>query len=180
MRRLRQAASVVGAIAFCGCSGRQSALDPAGRGAEQIAELTWWMTAGLVTIWCAVVALTVLAVRSHPETFTRRRAASLIIGGGVVVPTVVLAVLLFFGLSLLPAQLAPAPEGSQVIHVIGEQWWWRVRYERPGREAVELANEIHLPVGEPVEFRLDSADVIHAFWIPSLGGKIDMVPGRTN
>jgi len=60
------------------------------------------------------------------------------------------------------------------------QWWWRVRY--PGdetNEAAELANEIRLPVGEPVQFLLQSEDVIHAFWIPSLGGKIDMIPGRT-
>ena len=47
-------------------------------------------------------------------------------------------------------------------------------------EAVELANEIRLPVGEPVEFQLESPDVIHSFWIPSLGGKIDMIPGRVN
>src|SRR5690606_480619 len=47
-----------------------------------------------------------------------------------------------------------------------------------GSEAVVLANEIRLPVGEPVEFILDSPDVIHSFWIPALGGKMDMVPGR--
>ena len=50
----------------------------------------------------------------------------------------------------------------------------------PTREdAVELANEIRLPVGEPVEFELATRDVIHSFWIPSLGGKMDMIPGRT-
>ena len=43
---------------------------------------------------------------------------------------------------------------------------------------MELANEIRLPLGEPVEFELDSPDVIHSFWIPSLGGKMDMIPGR--
>jgi len=64
------------------------------------------------------------------------------------------------------------------VFVSGEQWWWRIRYEVPEGEAVVLANEIRLPVGEPVEFRLDSPDVIHSFWIPSLGGKMDMIPGR--
>lgn len=44
---------------------------------------------------------------------------------------------------------------------------------------IELANEIHLPVGQPVQFQLQSADVIHSFWVPSLGGKMDMFPGRT-
>jgi cytochrome c oxidase subunit 2 len=81
---------------------------------------------------------------------------------------------------MMPALLAPPPEGSLVISVSGEQWWWRVRYLLPGGEAVELANEVRLPVGEPVQFRLESPDVIHSFWIPSLGGKMDMLPGRLN
>jgi cytochrome c oxidase subunit 2 len=63
--------------------------------------------------------------------------------------------------------------------VTGRQWWWRVRYPTPDGTPVELANEIRLPLGEPVEFLLESDDVIHSFWIPSLGGKVDMIPGRT-
>ena len=138
------------------------------------------MAAGASVVWLAVVGLTVFAIRARPEALDRRRAATLIIGGGVVFPTAVLAALLVYGLALLPDQLAPAPEGSLKIAVTGEQWWWRVRYERPGGEAVVLANEIRLPVGEPVQFELDSADVIHSFWIPNLGGKMDMIPGRVN
>ena len=42
------------------------------------------------------------------------------------------------------------------------------------------ANELRLPVGTPVEFVIRSADVVHSFWIPNLGGKVDMIPGRTN
>jgi cytochrome c oxidase subunit 2 len=79
---------------------------------------------------------------------------------------------------MLPPLLAPAPEGSLRIAVTGEQYWWRVRYLRDDGAPVELANEIRLPVGEPVELTLDSRDVIHSFWIPSLGGKMDMIPGR--
>jgi cytochrome c oxidase subunit 2 len=90
----------------------------------------------------------------------------------------VLTALLVYGLAPLPALIAPAPKGSLKVFVSGEQWWWRVRYEPPERDPVVLANEIRLPVGEPVEFYLDSPDVIHSFWIPSLGGKIDMIPGR--
>src|SRR5690606_33365747 len=65
------------------------------------------------------------------------------------------------------------------IEVSGEQWWWRVRYRLPQGETVETANEIRLPAGERAEFILTSPDVIHSFWIPSLGGKVDMIPGRT-
>lgn len=90
----------------------------------------------------------------------------------------VLAAYLTYGLALLPDLIEPAPEGSLKIAASGEQWWWRVRYLTPGGEAIELANEIRLPVGEPVELVLSSPDVIHSFWVPSLGGKMDMIPGR--
>lgn len=169
---------VAGPWLIAGCGGPQSALVPAGRSAERIAEIFWWMTAVGVVIWIAVIALAIWAGRTPPEAHTRRRASLLIIGGGAILPTVVLAVLVVYGLAPIPALLAPAPDGSPRIAVSGEQWWWRVRYEPPGGEAVVLANEIRLPVGEPVEFRLESPDVIHSFWIPSLAGKIDMIPGR--
>ncbi len=136
------------------------------------------MTAGAVIIWTAVVILAIWASRTRREFHNQRRASLLIIGGGAVVPTVVLAVLVVYGLAPIPELLAPAPAGSLKIAVSGEQWWWRVRYEPAMGDAVELANEIRLPVGEPVEFRLASPDVIHSFWIPSLAGKIDMIPGR--
>jgi cytochrome c oxidase subunit 2 len=163
---------------LAGCGGPQSALDPAGRGAERIADLFWLMTAGAVGIWIAVIALAVWAVRVRPGTRDRQRSAWLIVGAGAILPTLLLTVLLLHGLALLPALLVAAPTGTLTIAVSGEQWWWRVQYLPHGGEPVVLANEIRLPVGQPVEFRLESADVIHSFWIPSLGGKIDMIPGR--
>lgn len=161
------------------CEGPQSALAPAGRGAEVLAGLFWWMAIGAAIIWVLVLGLGVYAIRVKPGP-KGYRAGLMIIGGGAIVPTIVLSALLIFGLALLPDLVAPAPEGSLKVAVVGEQWWWRVRYEGPDGQSIELANEIHLPVGEPVEFRLDSADVIHSFWIPSLGGKVDMIPGRQN
>jgi cytochrome c oxidase subunit 2 len=62
--------------------------------------------------------------------------------------------------------------------VVGKQWWWRVQYVTP-QGLVETANELRLPVGERVEVELSSPDVIHSFWVPSLAGKMDMIPGRT-
>ncbi|MGE3538733.1 MAG: cytochrome c oxidase subunit II [Candidatus Tectimicrobiota bacterium] len=165
-----------------GCDGPQSALEPAGRSAERIAELFWEMVVGALVIWGAVMCLTVYAIYVRPTAHSQRLARFLILGGGAVLPTVVLAGLLAYGLALLPALLQPAPEGSLHIAVSGEQWWWRVRYLTSGSHGgdVELANEIRLPVGERVEFTLESPDVIHSFWIPALGGKIDMIPGRRN
>ncbi len=138
------------------------------------------MTVGAFAIWLLMVALTFYAIRKRRDTpgTQERRSRLLIVGGGVVFPTVVLGGLLIYGLSMLPPLLASAPPGSLKIHVSGEQWWWRVTYQPPGETPLVTANEIRLPVGEPVEFELESPDVIHAFWIPSLGGKMDMIPGR--
>jgi cytochrome c oxidase subunit 2 len=72
------------------------------------------------------------------------------------------------------AQAAP---GSLNIDVTGHQWWWEFRYPEYG---VTTANEIYVPVGRTVNFRLRSADVIHSFWTPQLGGKRDVVTNRTN
>ena len=165
-------------LMLAACDGPQSALAPAGEAAERIAGLFWWMTGFAAVIWIAVIVLALYAVGLPAERHNRRRSNVLIVGGGAVVPTIVVAVLAMFGLAPIPALLAPAPEGSLRITISGEQWWWRVRYQHAEDESVVLANEIRLPVGEPVEFRLESPDVIHSFWIPSLGGKIDMIPGR--
>lgn len=168
------------AFPLSGCSGVQSALDPAAREAERMSNMFWLMTAGAIVVWLAVIALAVWSVRTPPESHTARRSRWIIVGGGAVIPTIVLTALLIYGLKPIPALLAPAPAGSLKISVSGEQWWWRVRYLPPGGPEVVVANEIRLPVGEPVEFRLESPDVIHSFWVPSLAGKVDMIPGRVN
>ena len=72
------------------------------------------------------------------------------------------------------AQAAP---GSMNIDVIAHQWWWEFRYAEYG---VTTANEIYIPVGRTVNFRLRSADVLHSFWTPQLGGKRDVITNRTN
>lgn len=168
---------ILGLLALAtGCEGPQSALDPAGTAAEALAFLFWFMAGGAVVIWVFVLALGIYSLL-RPQSGGRRKAAWYIIGGGVVGPTIVLTALLAHGLSLLPTLVAPPPDGSLQITVVGHQWWWRVQYPYEDK-TIELANEIHLPVGQPVSFELESADVIHSFWIPSLGGKVDMIPGR--
>jgi len=163
---------------LAGCDGSQSALAPAGRGAQLIVDLFWWMAAGSVVIWLGVVGVTVYSIRSTPQHDPARLTRLLIVGGGVVFPTLVLACLLVVGLSLLPPLLAAPPRDALRVLVSGEQWWWRVRYFTAAGAAVDLANELRLPAGRVVELELESRDVIHAFWIPALGGKVDMIPGR--
>ena len=171
---------VVATMLLCtGCSGPQSALSPAGLEAERIALLFWWMTAGAGVVWLGVMLLALFASRKRGPG-DRSQAANWIIIGGAATPAVVLAVLLVFGLSMLSDLLAVPPKNTLRVHVTAEQWWWRFRYELPGRAPFETANELQLPVGEPVEFLLHSSNVIHSFWIPSLGGKMDVMPGRVN
>jgi cytochrome c oxidase subunit 2 len=68
-----------------------------------------------------------------------------------------------------------------VVQVIGHQWWWEVNYLYGGvSEHVTDANEIHVPVGEPIDIDLESRDVIHSFWVPELHGKVDLIPGMVN
>lgn len=160
------------------CSGAQSALDPAGASAHRIADLFWWMAVGTLVVWAAVAALAIWCVRAREAHGDTRRVKLLIVGGGALVPTIILIGLLIYGLGMMPSMLAPAPPGSLRISVSGERWWWRVRYEPGTPEEVTLANEIRLPVNEPVDFFLESPDVIHSFWIPAIGGKMDMIPGR--
>ncbi len=72
----------------------------------------------------------------------------------------------------------PIPDGRKPdLEVIGHQWWWEINYRSSG---VVAANEIHIPVGKPILIELKSADVIHDFWAPQLGRKIDAVPGHPN
>lgn len=69
----------------------------------------------------------------------------------------------------------PAPEPDIVI--TGHQWWWEARYPKSG---VVTANEIHIPAGKPLSIRLESADVLHEFWVPEIGRKMTTVPGHPN
>ena len=171
-----------------GCEGSQSALQPAGPAAQDIALLWWWMLGTSAVIVFAVVGLWLYAQfrRPPPEQAGMRHTAAVdrimarrwLIGGGLVLPTVTMVVLLAFGIPMGHRMLPlPLPEAPLRIEVTGHQWWWEVHYPEQG---ITTANQIHIPAGRPVDFHLASADVIHAFWVPQLGGKLDMIPGRTN
>lgn len=136
------------------------------------------MLLGAGALWTWVLATTWYAARTSPERHNERFASSLILWAGAVFPTAVLSALLTYGL-WLTADLRGPGDGLSIA-VTGEQYWWRVQYRSDDGVPVESANEIRLPVGERVEFFLNAADVIHSFWIPSLGGKLDMIPGRSN
>jgi cytochrome c oxidase subunit II len=166
---------ISGAALMSGCSGPQSALITAGRDADQIGHLFMVMTVGALLIWVAVAAIAIYTIRVG-ESHSQRAANLLIVGGGVVAPTIVLGALVVYGMPLVPKVLA-IPDTGPAIRVTAKQWWWRFEYLTPSGP-VETANELRLPRGDRIGLELGSPDVIHSFWVPSLAGKMDMIPGR--
>ena len=151
----------------------QTALVGAGTGAEMTLVLTVVMTVAAAVIFVAVMGVAWWAWRR--ETSVR---PWWVWTGGVVVPVITLA-LLVVGSSLTLAAIGEVDEEPAVIEVTGHQYWWDVIHDPRGR-SLRDANEIVLPVDRPVTLRLKSEDVIHSFWVPSISGKMDMIPGRTN
>ncbi|SFD79447.1 cytochrome c oxidase subunit II [Roseivivax sediminis] len=174
---VRAIAALVSLALLGGCDGVQSVLSPGGRDAQVIATLFWWMLGGAVILWLLMNGLLVYVTRIDQRAMSQRTAEALIIGGGIVFPTVVLAGLLAFALSEMPRQRDPGT--GLTVRVTGESWWWRVEYLKDGATAaVVSANEIRLPAHQRSEITLNAHRVIHSFWIPALGGKTDMIPGR--
>lgn len=163
----------------------QSVLHPAGPPADRIADLWWLMlaTASAVLVLVMVVlyrALTHRSYRSEPHmTGDDRGLSRWIIAGGIALPGAILTPLFFFSLHTSRALTLSRDRDILEVYLTGRQWWWDVYY--PGTEgAARTANEIHVPVGRPVRIQLRSDDVIHSFWVPSLQGKMDLVPGKVN
>ena len=74
--------------------------------------------------------------------------------------------------------LAADPEGDPLhVRVVGHQWWWEFEYMDLG---IITGNELRIPTGRPVVLHIETADVIHKFWVPALAGKMDAIPGRVN
>jgi cytochrome c oxidase subunit 2 len=114
-----------------------------------------------------------------PADAAQRSGRRWIVGGGIVLPLLAIVALLVFGAPAGRHHLPwPGADGSPPlrIDVIGRQWQWELHYPDSG---VRLRNELRLPVGRPVHVHTQSRDVIHSFWVPSLGGKLDALPGRT-
>ena len=177
MKRARRLSLVLPATALAACNESHSVLAPHGPVAGQIATLTWVLLGIVAAVMAVVLAATSLAVLGPAGIRARLAQVKTIIIGGLVFPAVVLTGLLVYG-SWLMRVAAHEPDRALAIEVRGEQWWWRVRHQLGDGLTIETANEIRIPVGRPVMLTLTSADVIHSIWIPSLAGKMDMIPGR--
>lgn len=170
-------------------------VEPAGRQTRWLAEQAWILIGSSTILYLSVAIVFLIALRrglrrrspaAQPEdaegvvgALRRERIARRVVTGASLLVGLVLIALLTLDLVTrrgLAAITIPAP---RTLSVTGHQFWWQIEY--PGSEAGSewaTANEIHIPVAEPILVRVRTQDVIHGFWVPSLAGKVDLVPGR--
>jgi cytochrome c oxidase subunit 2 len=169
---------VIPALIVGGCAGPLSTLDAAGPAAGDIATLWWAMLAGAAMLTLLVLALLALAFRRRGHSGPGGEA--LWIGWlGLAMPSAVLLALLGYALTLGERSLPHPVPGLIAVEATGHQWYWTFR--QPGATgAISTRGMLHIPAGQPVDVHVASADVIHSFWVPRLGGKMDAIPGQVN
>jgi cytochrome c oxidase subunit II len=190
-RRVAAGLAVAWAALSLGCD-RPSMLSPAGPAARSLARLGWPILIAFTLVTAVMWVLIAIAATRRPGTLAEHAPIEAkdgiggMILGGFLVPTVVFAAVFVATLRTMSAMPIDHSGGAREmppadIVVTGQQWWWKAEYH-PGtlQEQFTTANEIHVPVGRPVEIELVSRDVIHSFWAPSLHGKVDLVPGLVN
>lgn len=177
----------------CGTSS-PSAVSPHSPEASHIAGLFWlmlWISVGIYVLVLAFVAASFHSRRDAnrssqsnsdgweiPEPIDardRRRSQRFIVIGGLALPVIALAIV-----GVATVRTTNAVQGSTPvvnIDVRAERWWWRLTYPD---DHVVTANEIHVPVGQPVDLTLTSDNVVHSLWVPELNGKTDVIPGQVN
>jgi cytochrome c oxidase subunit 2 len=166
--------------------GRHSALEPAGEIAARIDSLWHVMLWVSVAVYVLVmIALGIAVFRRHRCSNRRtgtdpctERLATRVVAVATGATVAILFVFLFF--DFFTGRAIAQPDGVPFrVSIVGRQWWWEVTYENDSTPQQQLvtANEMHVPVGRPMQLLLTSRDVIHSFWIPNLNGKTDLVPG---
>ncbi|TCT08310.1 cytochrome c oxidase subunit II [Aquabacter spiritensis] len=160
-------------LILAGCQGPLSTLSPAGPIAQDIAWLLWAMLAGAAALTLLVLVLVAAGFgppRDVPET---RWTFGLGVAFSLVVLTATLAAALWVGERILPH--GPALE----VRAHARQWSWTFTYPGPDGP-VQAEGILHIPAGQPVDVLITAEDVIHSFWVPQFGGKMDAIPGRQN
>ena len=179
MKFVRNLSAVALVFLLSTCSGEhpQSSIDPRTDFAESIHSLyvmIFWITLVILVLVWSVMAYILVRFRARPDTPHPRqiRGHMGMELAWTILPAVVVMVIVIPSIqTVFRTQRAPSSD-ALVVDVIGHQFWWEVRYP----DGVVTANELHLPVGRPVSLRLRSADVIHSFWVPMIGGKRDLNP----
>jgi cytochrome c oxidase subunit II len=165
-------------------------LTGSGDKAQPVVALTWGVIIISLVVIAVIALLLVGAIWRRPGlawAAGEKTAIGPSEGGlswlwiGVGVTALVLLITVVWTVVVLAKVVAPANRPQVTIEITGKQWYWQAKYDSPDPARVFVtANEIHIPVGEPVRIRLIGGDVIHSFWVPQLSGKMDAIPGQTN
>jgi cytochrome c oxidase subunit II len=145
---------------------------------DLLESLTLWVCVIFVLVEGALL-VTVLKFRNRPGLAEPKHIhghTGLEIAW-TVAPAVVLAFIAVPTILTIFKTQGTAPPGALEVRVVGHQWWWEFQYPEFG---IVTASELHVPVGRPVAVTLETADVIHSFWFPAVGGKRDVVPAHSN
>ncbi len=160
----------------------QTTLDPqsdyAGLIQDVVVKLVFWVVLIFVVVE-AVLIVTVLRFRSRagsrPPRQTRGHGGLEI--GWTVAPALILVAIAIPTIATIFKTQAQSPASALQVKVIAHRWLWEFRYPT---QHVTTANVMHVPVGRAVALSLESADVIHSFWVPAVGGTRDVVPSRAH
>ena len=165
-------------------------MDATGAAGRRETVLGWWLTGVACAVVLAVCIAIVLGITRRrgtdaAEALPARREirsglAWIYVGTAI---TVVILLVAFTGTMMtLNAASRPRITPSLTLDVTGHQWWWEVRYRDDASPDLGFttANEVHLPIGQPVRVRLRTADVIHSLWLPQIAGKMDLIPAQVN
>lgn len=150
-----------------------------GRAILDVYRIVGWATLGIAIVVFAVLGWILLRYRARPEAGLppQRRGHTGLEIAWTVAPALILLVIAVPTIRVTFSTQGEPPPGALEVSVRAWQWWWEFRYPALG---IVTANDLHLPAGRPVLLRLEGGDVIHSFWVPRLGGKRDVVPGRVN
>jgi cytochrome c oxidase subunit 2 len=172
------------AVGLGGCAwdGPQTSLVPRSDFARDILHIYGiiaWVSLVIAAIVLVGLAWVLLRFRARPGVGLppQIRGHALLEIGWTVAPALVLLIIAVPTIQVVFRTQSPPPRDALEVVVRGRQWWWEFAYPA---YALTTANELHLPAGRPVVLKLEGPDVIHSFWVPQLGGKRDVVPGRIN
>ena len=163
-----------------------SIMTPAGPAASRINSIWWVLLIVATLIFVFIMSLLAIALFKSPEadesddnpdTGVFMGNLTFVVINGVVMPAVVLTGIVIMSLTAIQTLSLPQDAFTFTIEVTGHQYWWEFYYRDYD---VTTANELHIPVDEPVRIILHTEDVIHSFWIPEIQGKMDMIPGQIN
>lgn len=159
-------------------------MDAHGAAAVSLKQLIVLIVAVCSLVWMLVMVALISAVwrgrRARTQPMALERRISITVLGATMMTVLVISG--FTAASFFTTRaISKAGPNDLTVRIRGVQWWWSVEYlDAQADKRFQTANEIHIPVGRNVRFRLEADDVIHSFWVPSLAGKQDLIPGRPN